>query len=63
MSKKKYSYTQLGMLFGIFISGGISVILFATTMNALYFTIIGLGTAFGLLTGALIDRHKKTEDK
>lgn len=31
MKKKKYNYTQLGMLFGIFIGGAIGVLLFVFT--------------------------------
>ena len=57
MEKKKYTYAQLGMLIGIIIGGGIGVLLFIFTENALYFTIIGVGLALGLIIGAGADRQ------
>ena len=60
MEQKKYNYTQLGMLFGIFIGGGIGVLLFVFTNNPLYFTITGIGLVLGLLIGAGKDRQMKT---
>lgn len=57
MGKKKYTYAQLGMLIGIIIGGGIGVLLFIFTENALYFTIIGVGLALGLIIGAGADRQ------
>lgn len=63
MDKQKYNYTQLGMLFGIIIGGGFSVVMFASTMNAIYFIFTGLGTGLGLSLGALIDRKIKKEEQ
>jgi len=60
MDKKQYNYTQLGMLFGIFVGGGIGVLLFVFTENPLYFTLTGLGLAFGLIIGAGVDQQKKS---
>jgi hypothetical protein len=60
MEQKKYSYTQLGMLFGIIIGGGIGVLLFVFTNNPLYFTITGVGLVVGLLIGAGKDRQLKS---
>jgi hypothetical protein len=60
MEKKQYNYTQLGMLFGIFIGGAIGVLLFVFTGNALYFTLTGLGLALGLVFGAGIDQQKRS---
>ncbi len=57
MEKRKYSYAQLGMLFGVVIGGGIAVILFAITANAVYFTIAGAGLAIGLILGAGYDQY------
>jgi CDP-diglyceride synthetase len=64
MEKTKPSYTQLGMLFGIIIGGGIGVLLFVFTQDALYFTVIGIGLVLGLIIGAGVDRKKEThQDK
>ena len=60
MAKKKYNYTQIGMLFGIFIGGAIGVLLFVFTENPLYFTITGIGLVLGLLIGAGKDRQVKS---
>ena len=60
MQKNKYNYTQLGMLFGIIIGGGIGVLLFVFTMNPLFFTITGIGLVIGLLIGAGKDRQMKS---
>lgn len=61
MKNKKYSYTQLGILFGIFIGGAIGVLLFVFTGNALYFTVTGIGLALGLIIGAGMDRQKENQ--
>ncbi len=58
MEKRNYSFAQLGLLFGVFIGGGIATILFATTGNAIYFSIIGVGVAVGLILGAGYDQYK-----
>ena len=58
MEERKYTYAQLGMLFGIFIGGGLGVVLFATTMNAVYLAIAGAGAAIGLVLGAGIDKSR-----
>ena len=55
---KKYSYTEIGMLFGIFIGSGIGVTAFASTNNALFFTVPGFGVIFGLGIGSLLDKNK-----
>jgi hypothetical protein len=60
MEKRKPTYTQLGMLFGIFIGGGIGVLLFVFTQNPLYFTVTGIGLALGLIIGAGVDRNQET---
>jgi hypothetical protein len=58
MEKRKYSFAQLGMLFGIVVGGGIAVVLFAITGNAVYFSIAGVGPAIGLILGAGYDRYE-----
>lgn len=62
MDKRKYSYTQLGMLFGIFIGGGVGILLFVYTSNALSFTVIGIGLVIGLILGAGFDRQKGNKE-
>ncbi|MFU8827583.1 MAG: hypothetical protein ACNA70_08860 [Brevefilum sp.] len=61
MKDKKYNYTQLGMLFGIFIGGAIGVLLFVFTEDPLAFTITGIGLVIGLIIGAAKDRQEKTD--
>ena len=56
---KKYSYVELGMLFGMFIGSGIGVTAFASTNNALFFTVPGFGIIFGLGVGAMLDKQQK----
>ena len=55
----KYTYTELGMLFGMFIGSGIGVTAFAITENALYITVKGFGIIFGLGIGSLLDRRRR----
>ena len=57
MEKREYSYAQLGMLFGIFIGGGVGVLLFVFTNNPLFITLTGLGLVIGLIFGAGFDRQ------
>jgi hypothetical protein len=45
-------------LFGIFVGGGLGVVLFATTMNAVYLAIAGAGAAIGLVLGAAADKRR-----
>ena len=58
---KKYSYTQLGLLFGIFIGNGIGVTAFSFTGDALFFTLTGIGITFGFGIGAVLDKRQKNE--
>ena len=55
---KKHSFIKLGMLFGMFIGSGIGVTAFASTNNALFFTVPGFGVIFGLGIGSLLDKNK-----
>lgn len=59
MEKRENSYTQLGMLFGIFIGGGIGVLLFVFTGNPIYISAAGVGLVIGLLIGAAKDRQRE----
>jgi len=56
----EHSYVELGLLFGMFIGSGIGVTAFASTNNALFFTVPSIGVIFGLGVGAMLDKqHKK----
>jgi len=57
MEKRKYTFTQLGMLYGLFIANPIGVFLFVFINNANYFTVTGIGLALGLSIGASKDRQ------
>jgi hypothetical protein len=46
----------VGMMMGMVIGGSISVVLFASTANALSFIAAGIGVALGLLAGAGAER-------
>jgi hypothetical protein len=59
MKQGKYSYTELGMLLGLFVGGGLATILFASTGKAFYFAIVGIGLAFGLGLGAAFDGSQR----
>ena len=56
MIPRQYRYAGVGMLLGLFVGGGLAVLLFVTTGQAVYFTVAGLGLAVGLLIGAAADR-------
>ena len=57
MEKRTYTYAQLGMLFGIVVGGGLGVVLFASSGNAVYIAIAGAGAAIGLVLGAAMDKR------
>jgi hypothetical protein len=61
MSDRRYSYTELGMLLGIFVGTGLAVVLFATTGEATYFGIVGIGLALGLGLGAAFEGARRSE--
>lgn len=58
-SKRTTSNAALGMLFGTAIGGGIGVVLFALTQQALFIAVAGVGTAIGLVLGAGFDRARE----
>jgi len=58
---KRDSYTELGMLLGIFVGSGIGVTAFVSTNNALFFTVPGFGVIFGLGIGAMLDKWQKSK--
>lgn len=63
MSERKYRYAEIGMLFGLFVGGGLAIILFATTGNAVYFAVVGVGLAVGLILSAGYDQSKRQEQE
>ena len=63
MEKRKYTYAQLGMLFGIFIGGGVGVWLFIFTENPIFFSVTGLGLVIGLLIGTAKDRQLEQDQE
>ena len=63
MRDRKYGYSELGMLLGLFVGGGLATILFATTGKATYFAIVGIGLALGLGLGAAFDRARSSAQK
>jgi uncharacterized membrane protein YgaE (UPF0421/DUF939 family) len=60
MSQNRVTYTQLGMLFGIFIGAGVGVILFSTTNNPVWLGAVGVGLVIGLILGTGLDRRKRS---
>jgi hypothetical protein len=56
---KKYSNTELGMIFGMFIGSGIGITPFTITDNALFHTVTGFGIILGLGTGSLLDKRMR----
>ena len=56
---KKYSFTEFGMIFGMFIGSGIGITAFAITNNALFHTVTGFGIILGLGTGSLLDKRMR----
>jgi len=58
MEKRRYGYTEWGMLLGILIGGGAAAVLYARTGQAFWFGLTGAGLALGLGLGAALDRRK-----
>ena len=56
---QKYSYTELGMIFGMLIGSGIGVTAFASTNNVLFFTVPGFGLILGLGIGSSLDKRRR----
>jgi hypothetical protein len=56
---KKYSYIELGMVFGMFIGSGIGLVAFIITKNASFLIIPIWGVFLGLVIGSLLDKRRK----
>lgn len=63
MKNRRYSYTELGMLLGLFVGGGLATILFVTTGEAVYFAMVGVGLALGLGLGAAFDGANRSANR
>jgi hypothetical protein len=55
MNERKQRYTAWGMMMGIMIGGGAATVMHATTGEAFYFGLIGVGLALGLAMGAAFE--------
>ena len=60
MKERRYRYTEIGMLLGLLVGGGLATILFATTGQATYFAVVGIGLALGLALGAAFDGAQRS---
>ena len=60
MKARTYGYTEMGMLLGLFVGGGLATILFVTTGDAIYFGLPGIGLALGLGLGAAFDGAQRS---
>ena len=56
MNKRKYTRTELGMLYGVLSGGAIGAIVFALTGEVLWLGAVGIGIALGLGIGASLDK-------
>jgi hypothetical protein len=63
MKDRRYGYTELGMLLGLFVGGGLAILVFATTGEVTYFAIVGVGLALGLGLGAAFDGARRSAQK
>lgn len=54
--KTKISHAAVGLILGTSVAGGIFVVAFALTGNAMFIPFIGVGSALGLIMGAMQDR-------
>lgn len=55
----KTTPTQVGMMFGLWIGAGVGTVLFATTMNPLWFGLAGVGLVLGVGIGAASERSRR----
>lgn len=63
MKGRRYSYTELGMLLGLFVGGGLAIIMYATTGNVVYYALVGIGLALGLGLGAAFEGRRQQQDR
>jgi len=58
VDRKKNYHTVMGMLIGTALGGCIVIPVYAITGNPVFIAFAGLGTAFGLIFGAGIDKKQ-----
>ena len=56
MNRRKYSKTELGMMYGVLIGGATAAIMFALTGAVLWLAAVAVGVALGLGIGASMDK-------
>ncbi len=59
---KDYTCTEIGMLMGAAVGGGLSLLCFIVSNNSLSFLVAGIGIAIGIITGSMMDRSKKRQE-
>ena len=62
-SRRNISPTEMGMLLGILIGGGLASIMFIATKEVFYFGLLGVGLALGLGLGAAFDGARPSADE
>ena len=56
MNKRKYSKTELGMMYGVMIGGAIGAVMLTLTGEVLWLGAEGVGVALDLGIGASLDK-------
>lgn len=56
--RQKARPAAIGMMFGMWIGGGIGLLAYAVTQDPIWFTLTGLGVAFGLGIGAEVEKRR-----
>jgi uncharacterized membrane protein YgaE (UPF0421/DUF939 family) len=59
---KDYTCTEIGMLVGAAIGGGLSLLCFIVSNNSLSFLIAGVGIVIGIAAGSMADKSKRRQD-
>jgi len=57
MKKRKYTPTELGMIYGMLVGAVVFLVMFALTSEILWILAIGPGVAMGLGIGATMEKR------